>query len=332
MQDVVNNLFIYYDWGDDKMVDPNVINEIAKKIFRLRQDRTLTPFGEADNKSRWYPSMIERASCCRKIRSPSARWPHSLLIHARTFKHIQTLLTEKPQVLLIMNERINLQEYDIDITPIVNEYGWYLDLLKEIKSKAEALMVMVIPLNSELYWRMRYMEPLTKHKTVLNHIRLEFGEGLYRKMGVLVVGRFLYLQDNRGKSERILEVVPLLKQYGDEIIKHIDPLLVEPFSKLVSLTREFKDYPAFPIWSEDRYVCFRSHYQFEILDHYEKLEAHMYEDIGWLPREKLERISKAFDELMRKVQPIYEHNKKIFDEIDKLLLPFKISTDIEDED
>ena len=50
------------------------------------QSRTTNPEGSFDNKKRFSPS--QRFDCCRTIRMPSAAFPFSLLVHARTATHV----------------------------------------------------------------------------------------------------------------------------------------------------------------------------------------------------------------------------------------------------
>ena len=49
-------------------------------------DRSTHPAGHFDDAGRWYPDT--ELPCCQAIRSPSRQWPHSLLVHCRTVKHI----------------------------------------------------------------------------------------------------------------------------------------------------------------------------------------------------------------------------------------------------
>lgn len=65
------------------------LNIVAKII-----SKTVYPMGSKDNGGRWYPSKIEKASCCENVRSPSRQWPWSLWEHCRTQKHVRTRLTE----------------------------------------------------------------------------------------------------------------------------------------------------------------------------------------------------------------------------------------------
>jgi len=49
-------------------------------------NRSRHPHGSFDNAGRWYPD--NELECCQSIRSPSRSWPHSLLLHCRTVKHV----------------------------------------------------------------------------------------------------------------------------------------------------------------------------------------------------------------------------------------------------
>lgn len=59
--------------------------------FIARQERTQHPDGEFDSKRRWQPSPSERRACCHLIRTPSARYPYTLMKHCRTVTHIAEL-------------------------------------------------------------------------------------------------------------------------------------------------------------------------------------------------------------------------------------------------
>lgn len=63
----------------------------AIAAFIARKDRSQHPDGEFDNKRRWYPSNAERQSCCAAVRTPSAAYPFSLMVHCRTADHIANL-------------------------------------------------------------------------------------------------------------------------------------------------------------------------------------------------------------------------------------------------
>ena len=65
----------------------------AQQLFQARQDRTAHPAGTFDKKGRFY--LSERASCCNAIRTPSARWPYSEMLHGRTLRHIKTAIKEE---------------------------------------------------------------------------------------------------------------------------------------------------------------------------------------------------------------------------------------------
>jgi hypothetical protein len=51
------------------------------------------PKGKFDSAGRWYPSNSEVRDCCERIRSPSRRWPYSLMLHCRTAKHVKLCST-----------------------------------------------------------------------------------------------------------------------------------------------------------------------------------------------------------------------------------------------
>lgn len=66
-------------------------------VYELRRDREENPAGQFDRQKRWYPTDHEAASCCRTVRTPSAAYPYSLLVHCRTKKHLATWFDEHVQ-------------------------------------------------------------------------------------------------------------------------------------------------------------------------------------------------------------------------------------------
>jgi len=63
----------------------------AAKCYIARKNRTEHPDGKCDSGGRWYPTEGERQACCHNIRTPSRRWPWSLVKHCRTKKHVANL-------------------------------------------------------------------------------------------------------------------------------------------------------------------------------------------------------------------------------------------------
>ena len=63
----------------------------AYETYRKRRDREEHPDGHFDSGGRWWPSESEERGCCKSIRSPSRRYPYSLLVHCRTLRHIANL-------------------------------------------------------------------------------------------------------------------------------------------------------------------------------------------------------------------------------------------------
>jgi hypothetical protein len=66
--------------------DPTLNAAVAE--YLSRKDRTAHPDGTFDRQGRWYPDDSERCACCAGIRSPSAAYPFSLLLHCRSAEHI----------------------------------------------------------------------------------------------------------------------------------------------------------------------------------------------------------------------------------------------------
>jgi hypothetical protein len=62
----------------------------AVECLESRKARTSHPDGRSDGK-RWYPAASERQDCCSAIRSPSAAYPWSLMVHCRTAQHVALL-------------------------------------------------------------------------------------------------------------------------------------------------------------------------------------------------------------------------------------------------
>jgi len=56
--------------------------------YESLQSRKTNPSGAFDDAGRWYPNESEKCDCCDTIRSPSRKWPYSLMTHCRTLKHI----------------------------------------------------------------------------------------------------------------------------------------------------------------------------------------------------------------------------------------------------
>ena len=70
-------------------------NELVEKAYRAFKLRNCFVPGRSKNSGKWFPSKDWEASCCENIRSPSCKYPYSLLKHCASKKHIMTLLKEK---------------------------------------------------------------------------------------------------------------------------------------------------------------------------------------------------------------------------------------------
>lgn len=69
------------------------IKVIVSSVYDARKNRRVHPEGEFDAKSRFYPSARENAdNFTSTIRSPSAAWPYSYMVAARTRKHCRALV------------------------------------------------------------------------------------------------------------------------------------------------------------------------------------------------------------------------------------------------
>lgn len=65
----------------------------AGVVYVARQRRIVHPHGKFDSGGRWYPNNSEYRACCDQIRSPSRRWPYSLMLHCRTAKHVAAMFS-----------------------------------------------------------------------------------------------------------------------------------------------------------------------------------------------------------------------------------------------
>lgn len=83
-------------------------------IYEGRKKRRFHPVGFFDAGGRWYPDKTEFCFCCERIRSPSRRFPYSLLTHCRSKAHVtnmvRKLLAEDwtSELFLLMDENITI--------------------------------------------------------------------------------------------------------------------------------------------------------------------------------------------------------------------------------
>ena len=63
----------------------------AVEEFINRKTRKSHPDGSFDKAKRWEPSDNEWCECCKSIRTPSRRFPFSLMTHCRSIGHIAAL-------------------------------------------------------------------------------------------------------------------------------------------------------------------------------------------------------------------------------------------------
>lgn len=63
----------------------------AATLYRERRDRLANPAGRFDRQGRFWLASQEECPLCAAIRRPSVAWPYSLLLHARTARHIAAL-------------------------------------------------------------------------------------------------------------------------------------------------------------------------------------------------------------------------------------------------
>jgi len=76
-----------------------MLEDVAVDEYLARQRRDRHPKGKFDSAGRWYPSNSEVRDCCERIRSPSRRWPYSLMLHCRTAKHVAALFNVSERTL-----------------------------------------------------------------------------------------------------------------------------------------------------------------------------------------------------------------------------------------
>ncbi len=71
----------------------------AADCYRRRKARREHPRGYFDRQQRWFPYEAEYLDCCHSIRTPSARFPYSLMVHCRTVAHVAGLYKVDPEEL-----------------------------------------------------------------------------------------------------------------------------------------------------------------------------------------------------------------------------------------
>jgi len=67
------------------------------QLYLARRARLAHPAGSFDSGGRWYPADSEKRACCDSIRSPSRRWPWSLMRHCRSLEHCARLYALEPE-------------------------------------------------------------------------------------------------------------------------------------------------------------------------------------------------------------------------------------------
>lgn len=70
--------------------------------------------------NRWEPSALERCACCRTIRTPSARWPYSLLKHCSSIEHVTNRFNITARAL---RQRINHERKQALAVPPTDDAG-----------------------------------------------------------------------------------------------------------------------------------------------------------------------------------------------------------------
>lgn len=75
---------------------PYSLEYTAARIYLDRKARKAHPERDSRNKL-FFPSDAEERPCCKSIRTPSRRWPWSLMLHCRTLPHILALTGANPK-------------------------------------------------------------------------------------------------------------------------------------------------------------------------------------------------------------------------------------------
>lgn len=84
-------------------IDTDLLARAVEALHQARKARKAHPQGKQDKSGRWYPSAEENAdNFTAGVRSPSAAWPWSYMLAARTKKHIKALAAVNPAYVIRM--------------------------------------------------------------------------------------------------------------------------------------------------------------------------------------------------------------------------------------
>jgi hypothetical protein len=330
------------------------LNEIAKKIAELRREKILKPTGYFDNKGRWYPDKaVEQASCCSHIRPPSAAHPYSYLYHARTVKHIETLLREKPYAISWIAYNSDLSTLDCNgLKPDMSEevlkqyedkYSEFLEYMTKIRSlyrnKYSEFMEYMTRIRSlyriehviveRLFEEIKYMVPLSSKKVEVAQI--DMNDADEHPYGKLYVREWLSI-DYGGRLNRVTAdiIVPVLQWYGDTIAEHVYEHKRKDFKKIVMLVKQFKEYPNEYIDKEKgikidmEYLRFESSHKLP-LSYYPVFDRQTLES---LDESTLNALVHAAAQLEITIIDINTNNNRIIEEIGKIVKPYRVSRDL----
>ena len=103
-------------------IHPNIIDAIHKDYSPVMDDR----YGKL------YLNVSEVASCCTNIRLPTNRYPYSMYQHARTKKHIKTLIAENKHRRNVLHE---LSQYLYKTYPWLKQTDYYFRTAEDIVYK-----------------------------------------------------------------------------------------------------------------------------------------------------------------------------------------------------
>lgn len=85
-----------------------ITTEQINKLYQARKDRLIHPKGSFDKAKRWYPTDEENSdNFTATVRSPSARYPYSYMLAARTLKHVKALAVANPEYFVKLLEEIS---------------------------------------------------------------------------------------------------------------------------------------------------------------------------------------------------------------------------------
>lgn len=94
------------------------IDRAAQAAYRYQGllSRVVSPLGTYDRQSRWTPCEAWDCSGVHHVRSPSKRWPYSLLVHCCTLKHVAWVYSVPTRLVRVALQRLSDQATTVKIT------------------------------------------------------------------------------------------------------------------------------------------------------------------------------------------------------------------------